>query len=541
MARLFPSLSLALLLSAGCTCERPRRCVSADDCPVDDSFCAGEPVCLFDPTSSTTGVCGTRGSPCPGDTFCVEETRSCVPCAEDPTRPACQDAGAPPPVTCEERNPGIACDSFGGCGAASECHMERPNELPTFLPGGGGLGRPLEMTFFPDGVCASRCNANARNDMCGDCARCVGDVLAGSARIPLVSLGGDYEGGDGICRERCTPSSSGTGCERPGYTCDLETSTCMAGCVSDQDCQITLLDDDGNGFTELIDRGAGFPAFCDPMTLRCRTRGAPGARIGDRCRGDEDCPADGRCLFNEGGELGVCGQPGCRAAGFECPAGTVCDVRNIDGGERSACLVACEVGAEEGTPAALGPGGGHPSCGPGLACVFNGTAEGPGPASGSCVPGEYNTVAAPNVGARCDADAQCFSPFGYGACDGGFPTGGVQGQCTVRHCAVFLDEAGEETEGILPAVGLDAPVCDPSRGEECVANGRGTATRCLRVCGSAADCPADSACVEVITGRTYCWPFCLSGVDCAPGRRCVGVGSDRVCNGENRELCTCQP
>lgn len=522
-------LALAAFFGAGCRCDPPPVSCNTDaDCPDDGVFCNGTERCV---ASFRGGVCTSDFARCGGGELCDEEARECVACEERPDDPMCQDAGAP---TCEDRTSGASCLTSAECGAGS-CQAERFFEFePTVTPD-GAPGRAQIVNLFPDGYCGDTCDARARNDTCGDCARCSGDALLGDVRIRLANIDGEFAPEDGVCRRTCTPTPGGTGCEREGFACDPETGICMEACVDDRQCQITLRDYDGDGAVELVDRGPGFGAYCDSVTGRCRTRGTPGAQVGDPCRDDDQCPADGACLFATPTEPGICTILGCRNGATTCPSGTVCDVRNVENGRRSACLPACEVGAEDGTPQMVGPGGGHPSCGAGRACVWSGQDGN----AGSCMPGEYNAVMSPNVGGPCLQDDQCYSPFGYGECFFKEEAFGLPaGMCTVRHCAVFLD-GGEEVDGLQPGVAVSMPICDIARSEECVAFGvASTETYCLQRCEDAAECQGGYACTEVISSRTYCWPYCFVDADCRAGTRCMAdIGGE--CSGTTSERCRC--
>jgi len=344
----------------------------------------------------------------------------------------------------------------------------------------------------------------------------------------------------GFCRERCTPSLTGTGCPRAGYTCDLESGSCMEACTGDDQCQIIVRDADGDGRLDYFDRGEDHPAYCDSVTGRCRTPGTPGARIGDDCLDDPDCEDDGTCLRPPGAARGVCARLGCRAPGFSCPSGTHCDVRNA--GSASACLLGCEVGAEDGTPAMLGRGGGHPACGAGLACVWDGSTERGQPLSGSCTPGVYNDVSTANIGAPCASSAECYSPFGLGTCLFG-NVGIGTGICSVTSCSTFLGASGEMEEGLLPGVSIGAPICDPTRGELCMNLGRrdeAAETYCLQRCTTAETCAPGYACVEFAPSRGVCWPTCLDDVECSEGSFCAVASTDTPCDPETDRYCTCR-
>jgi len=534
--RLHALAILAALLAPGCSCDPPplEDCVTDRDCVDDGAFCTGEPRCV-------SGFCQAT-PPCVTGQWCDEMANRCASCAELPDHPDCVDAGRFPPdagLTCEDLNTGAGCGSASACGP-SQCQVEEYFEWTSTITPDGLTGRPLVARAFPGGYCAATCDASRLNDECGGCAECSGEMLMGNIRLPFTYAGVRTDG-EGACRAHCTPSETSSGCPREGYTCDPDTLTCMEACVDDQQCQITIRDVNGDGFPDFVDRGADFPAYCDTVTGRCRTRGRPGASIGDRCADDHECPDDAVCLFAEPASDGVCALPGCRSGAVTCPPGTVCDVRNVPAFTQSACLPGCTVGAEDGTGDVTGARAGHPQCGEGWSCSWNGTAEAAGPGSGSCVPGEYNSVSRPNVGQPCDTDDQCWSPFGYGECL--FSNGGsFTGSCTVRHCATFLGEGGDEVDGLLPGVEITDPICDPARGEECVALGSRLAspqTYCLQRCEDASECADGYACPEILSGRYFCWPVCFVDSDCSAGSRCVS-GGGVACGSGGDETCFCE-
>ncbi len=528
------------LAFTGCRCGVPPTdgCVSDDDCIDFGVYCEGASICAIDPFTGA-GRCSSEGSPCRPGEVCDERARSCFTCAERPDALECRDGGLPPDggLACAERSPGTACFSEGVCGS-SECQLEDSFEWSSTVRADGSPGRPLPITVFPGGYCSAGCTATRLNDECSPCAACSGDTLVGGLRLPLSYGSARYEATDGVCRELCAPSADRSGCSREGYTCDLETSTCMEACVDDRQCQITLADVDGDGTQEIFDRGPDHPAYCDRTTGRCRMRGRPGARIGDPCREDRECTDDGVCLFATPTRAGICSRYGCRAEGFECPAGSECDVRSV-GWRRSACLPTCRIGLEDGTRAMLGAGGGSPDCAPGQACIWNGVSEG-ADAAGSCVPAEYNGVRRSNVGAACREDGDCWSPFGYGLCL--FRQSGLDtGICSVQSCATFLGPDDEPTEGLLPGVMIGSPICDPARNELCMSLGsraQAPETYCLLRCSGAADCPARFACPELLAGgNNFCWPTCFDSSECRPGASCEGP-SGEACAPEDA-VCLC--
>lgn len=499
-------------------------------------------TCTLDPD----GPCG------PGER-CDEAARACVRCGL-PGAPACPvdldagvrdagvrdggrrgDIGPADAVGCDAVVSGAACTWASAC-PALDCNLSSVIEVPSIRPD-RTRGRSSWVEALPGGYCARTCDATRLNDECAPCGVCRFDALAGNLRVAL------YDGTvSGVCREACTPTRDGTGCPRAGYTCDLETFACMEACTTDEQCQIISVHRERRGgIVEYLDRGESFPSFCDRATGRCRTAGTPGARIGDVCEADDDCEDDGACIRFAGDAAGVCSRRGCLAPGFECPAGTACDVRNAETWA-SGCFVTCEVGADDGTAGMTGSGGGHPSCGPGRACVWNGLSEPGEPNGGSCVLGEYNDVPAPNVGAPCRADSECYSPFGLGTCLYLDYPGVTAGLCSVTSCATFLRADGTMTDGLLPGVEIDRPICDPARSELCMNFERADeppGTQCLAMCDSPADCAAEHACAELLAGRSFCWPWCVDDGECRSGSACLGpLGT--ACEATDR-YCTCAP
>ncbi len=504
-----------MLLTTGCHDCGSTPCDTTADCPDDGLFCTTE-ICV---PGRRRGTCESVAA-CGAGTVCDEASRTCRSCGGISCSTV--DAGPDAEPLCSDLVPGTACSGSRSC--SSQCQQELTTEWSGTTTADGLPGRSLPLPLFPGGYCSVSCDASRLNDECEPCAVCNGDALAGGSRLPLYAYGTVYDVSDGVCRDRCTPSRTGTGCARAGYTCDLETSTCMEACVDDRQCQIAFGDFDGDGSYEFLDRGPDYPGYCDATTGRCRTRGTPGAHVGDRCTVDGDCEDDGRCLHRPGSAEGICTRPGCRAPGFECGPGAACDVRNV-GRETSGCMLTCRVGIEDGTPAMRGSRtGGNPDCGPGLACAWNGVAEPGDDRTGSCVLGQYNDLTAPNVGAPCQSASDCDSPFGYGTCLFSEVTDLASGICTVRHCGTFLDAAGETTDGLLPNVEIASAICDPARGEVCMnlASRRASPqTYCVKRCEDASECAPGYACAELLGGSArFCWPYCYDASECRAGARC---------------------
>lgn len=545
-------LALIALLASGCCCsgDCPEdECRTDRDCLDDGVFCNGTPRCES-PFFGGRRECVAPLPPvCSWGLWCDETSRLCVSCSERPDHPDClepPDAGADGRVSlvCAPdvpgRSAGSACVRFA-CDD-SVCHEGVTASYPTTRPD-GTPGRDLPIALFPNGgSCGDPCNANLLTDVCGECGECVDTFSAGNIRLAIYFLTPLEAPDFGVCRAACTPSMTGTGCDRPGYTCDLETATCTGACLSDVQCEIRYEDLDGDGFRELVDHGAGSGAYCDAVTGRCRTRGTRGARPGDPCGVDADCMDDGVCLRGEGFPEGYCTRLGCRYEGFGCGPGSTCDIRNL-GTDTSGCLASCTVGAEDGTAGVRGTvSGGNPGCAPGSRCSWNGVSEPTDVENGSCLPGAYNDLPGPNLGAPCTRDAECYSPFGYGVCLFNQFHALAGGICSVHSCSTFIGESGEVVDGLLPGVEIETPICDSSAGELCVNfAGRRDAplTYCVVPCERASECAPGYSCSEVLGGGYHlCWPTCSEDAECRAGARCESTEGDACTPGLTRCYCS---
>ena len=191
--------------------------------------------------------------------------------------------------------------------------------------------------------------------------------------------------------------------------------------------------------------------------------------------------------------------------------GAVCaPLRELSaGGSTSpACFTGCEVGAE---PAAdqVGPKGHGKGCRPGYRCQYNGGSR----SDGVCVGGNYNSVVKDNVGASCQTDAECHSPFGLGKClrlrVDGVPA--PSGACTVMDCAV---------------PGLPDGIC--GSGNQCVGLS-GDVTFCVQSCSTAQECSEGFACTDDDADPStskVCYPVCLTDADCRKGDERCQISAD---------------
>lgn len=396
-----------------------------------------------------------------------------------------RDGGVPDrgAVVIEGCDVGRACGSDADC-PAGECTRERRLSLPVRgLPDGRAV---IETRLFPGGSCAPdelrpiddarACDPLAPKGQqgCTACSRCVPLIADGEAQT--------------ICRARCVPRADASGCARPGYTCDRALRVCLEACQSDAECRAFVSDEDGDGQPDVNRYDSGSRAVCSDRTGRCRRPGRIGARAGDSCERHSQCEPGGRCLPADG-SLGGFGLPGgyctkeaCDLPGFECAGSeTVCaSVRSYeDRRSRALCLRRCTTGAEP-EPARLGPGGHGAGCRDGYMCLWNGRQARQLDGNGVCVGGNYNSVEEPNIGAACDADSACYSPFGHGLCSMSWAAGdpALPGVCTVVDCA---------------APGMPADLCGPDA--VCASLGHDR-TACLSTCASAADCARGMVCTD---------------------------------------------
>jgi hypothetical protein len=167
------------------------------------------------------------------------------------------------------------------------------------------------------------------------------------------------------------------------------------------------------------------------------------------------------------------------------------------------CMTTCRVGAEPEADR-VGVSGHGEGCRPGYRCQYNG---GAGAAAGVCVGGAYNDVTENNVGAACETDDECYSPFGMGLClllDVGGVTG-PQGTCSMLDCY---------------APGLPEAVC--GRGNACIGLS-GDVTFCVQECATADECAAGYACADddadPSTDR-ICYPACFTDEECRANQAC---------------------
>jgi hypothetical protein len=412
--------------------------------------------------------------------------------------------------------------AFGGpCKSDSDCDVglscDREVELSFDAEGLPPGTRSIIASRFPNGVCTpiaaapydpsafSSCFPGAPRDEqgCGDTGECVGVSVADESLV--------------ACRPSCDPSAKQPCGGRFGYTCDFDSYACVEGCQSDEECRLVLQDSDGDGEADSLRYDDESEASCDVNTFRCVHDGSAGAATGDPCERLDDCDPEGLCLDPLQTFAGVpfpggyCSKLGCDQPGRECDKDAVCErLRPIRGGFVTAplCLDACKVGAEpEGERTGVNAHG--VGCREGYACHYNG---GSGNA-GVCVGGNFNAISQNNVGGACETDADCYSPFGLGACmqlavgDVSSPTG----ICSILDCG---------------APGLPEDIC--GAGNQCIGLD-GDLTFCVQSCSKAEACTDHFACADddgSPATDNVCFPACFSDADCRADEVCNFVAAD---------------
>jgi hypothetical protein len=220
---------------------------------------------------------------------------------------------------------------------------------------------------------------------------------------------------------------------------------------------------------------------------------------------DDDCEADGFCLVESSGDFdvpftgGYCVKRGCKVAGLGCAGQGKCDSPRAyfeDEALGTVCARPCEVGKEASTDQ-LGAAGHGDTCRAGYMCMWNGANT----AAGTCLPGNYNAVAANNMGVLCQKHSECYSPLGHGRCASMGSDAVSVSFCTVFDCGT-------------PGMPMD--VC--GAGNVC-ARIDTDLTACLKSCTDASTCAAGLACVSLGTQKA-CVFGCESNAECRTGETC---------------------
>lgn len=465
-------------------------CVDTDrdpsNCGVCGRRCAATETC-------SSGACTASGCSFPlEDCFgsCVDtrtDRNNCGGCGvRCATGESCVDSFCEGPSGCTV---GVGCTAARGC-SVGECIEEAPGTIGE--TGDTIRGEPTGRTTIPitswvGGYCVPALPTAGAPEAC---------TLDDPSTCPSCATCVDAGGGATLCLQACTPAATGLGGCRAGYTCDFGSASCWPGCGSDDECHVYREDTNGDGVIEApaaggtaVDRLVWDPAAgitCNATTGRCEHRDG-GVRAGQPCTRSSQCEVGGTCIAAWPGG-GYCSKFGCDVAGISCTAPSVCQERRIG---LAICGTGCTVGAEASMPSLrLGATGHGVGCRAGYACVWDGV-DGVGvPNNGLCIPGEYNSRTINNVGDACTTDADCFSPFGYGACIFA-PTG----SCSILDCA---------------APGIPADVC--GAGRVCAGGFPDNLAICLESCTTSTTCATGYTCQDGatlgLTGTTgsVCWP-----------------------------------
>ena len=347
-------------------------------------------------------------------------------------------------------------DDTLACNTGLECIPEQPTTI-------GGADDPIvnyppgeiDAPLFVDSYCTlpvaatpTGCDPDACAAQCGLCSQ-------------------------GICMNACVPDLDTNSICRPEYQCDLVDLVCFPGCTSDEECRVSRQDD-----RWLFNTSS--EAVCNQETYRCEHAGDPEAEAGVECTFNDDCEPNGVCLVGPGG---YCSKFGCDVVGNECAGDGICVF--------GACLEACNVGSDTITPPETNTQG----CREDYTCYW-GRAD--GNSSGFCDVGFFNeNITQPNIGAVCETNDECYSPYGYGGCDPDFG-------CTVFEC---------EVPGLPDVCGTGATCID------FFIDFQVDLFACLTDCTSADDCRSGDACTDLDDAQV-CFPFCLSTDECGVGEVC---------------------
>ncbi|MCS6797163.1 MAG: hypothetical protein NZ898_01310 [Myxococcota bacterium] len=411
---------------------------------------------------------------------------------------------------------GEPCTSTRGCRISTRC----VDEISDTIGGMGDeiVGHPsgvtsIPQTLFTGGYCTVVGIEGMGGCTIGDDSTCCeggGAVCANAG----TQMGRRVT----FCVAACNPSTTSNPC-RDTYACDLGLRGCVPGCATDDECRIYRADTNRDGRIEAPAAGAmavdrltydtESRATCNRTTYRCEHPAGPGMpHAGIPCERDSQCEENGDCISEAGSEGawpgGYCIKFGCDLPGVTCARGGHCQERRVG---VHVCLQDCKV-ADHGMGGMFAP---HATCRAGYMCAWDGVGGPSAMVNGGCLPGNFNDVRTPNVGAACDADSDCYSPFGAGGC---IEPWGTEGYCSIFDCS---------------APGYPADIC--GSGAVCVEVDRETSfALCLDTCTRAEDCGMGLACVPIdMTGSMrVCAPACSMDSECRMGQRCVIMPGEMV-------------
>lgn len=439
-----------------------------------------------------------------GDTGPIFRDQGDIGLMPDMGPPVCTNSALAGEIGGACRGDGLQCNDGLACIREFRAPVGGARDPIVDLPDGGT--ESYELVDFPGNYCSAvlatsqRCSTADRAACANVCGVCAADIFSDA----------------NVCLKQCTPTANDNDLCRNNYECDELRGACTTGCTSDDECRTSREDTNMNGMIERYDADAGTgdrlvhhvgsEAYCNMDTFRCEHPGTPGAVAGDPCQFNEECEANGRCLdevrFDFPG--GYCSKYRCDFEGNGCAgAGSVCNSRGVG---FPSCLAGCTLGTgvtQGDTSTYLNNTQG---CREGYACVWDGRSAAV-PMNGGCLPGVYNAVTEPNIGAACTDDDDCYSPFGQGVCflaTSGYPGG----YCSVLDCGT---------------VGMPADLCGPD--SACVLLGGGNRV-CLEACEVPLDCRLGYACGDIdgdpLTPGSACFSDCLATSECRAGETCTG-------------------
>ena len=353
-----------------------------------------------------------------------------------------------------------------------------------------------------------------------------------------------------MCMDACTPADTSgelfdwaCGC-RAGYQCHISYGICLSGCSNDRECCETWTDLNGNYRRDSgeVVRHPDCASYCDGddpgevvdcrASYACINPGREGARFGDACDHDSECPVDGQCWAwrdPETGEEyypgGYCSRMACHLAGRGCEdAGGACINSGSVEEPMGICIRPCHTGTDASDPSfecRRTPGEEH-ACFPISSWAWVGGAP-TGGEDGYCFPGNYSSGTG-GLGEPCEDVSDCASPLGIGECADWW----ILPFCTV-HCNETLAEGaaicgpagtGGVAEGIC-GWNMCWPGCD-GPGAPLGSNG------CDRTDQACAPLSTFDSATYVASGASrptgFCMPMCASDEQCegifGPGSAC---------------------
>ncbi len=518
-------------------CQDDTECAFGEFCDPTDKMCKPEQtmLCTTDANcppdkrcNTLTGVCIDGNRSCRDDSQCQSIGKRCHPMRQEcvdcfapehctapamcidgacttPGQMSCrQDSECSPPNTvCEFQQcvlgcgqvgsaiscgPGQVCDSqTGRCKAApSSCVNDTDCGPPTQVCEGSicvlGCAQPGGLTCTGGQVC------NAQTGRCGGTGSCVNDSDCGApARI---------------CENNsCVPGCNHGGSCNAGEVCDTNTGRCQmlpGQCMNDAQCNPPNTVCEGGqcvgGCTQVGGLQCSGNTMCNAQTGRCD----PGGAV---CTSDAQCmPPSTICDTNSGACI-----PGCGTSG--CPAMQMC---NAQTGR-------CQMVTQPGMGALNTTCTTNNDCQSGVCFAFGG-------AIGSrCISSCGNSTDCPSAytcydyfGAKMCVSSQLFSGASFTTPNGGACTMGSQ--CKSNFCPgarTCVDSCSEDSD--CPGssclwsefatnrymAACNGPAGSTPAGGSCSANndcrsgvcyGQGT---CGDLCGSSADCSANTVCAPV--------------------------------------------